>query len=120
MTNLAVFAADFEGEAIRVNEKGQFSVFDVLSVFVKPTVRNGKQAEDINPRQVYKSITERNPEVVQFCDNFKFSGKGQRDTPVADRRTIVMIEVVAANHLDYPRRPDVTPVPSQRSCLNLP
>lgn len=33
MTNLAVFAADFEGEAIRVNEKGHFSVFDVLVGF---------------------------------------------------------------------------------------
>ena len=91
MTNLSVFAADFEGDAIRGNEKGQFSIFDVLSAFVKPTVRNGKQAEDINPRQVYKSITERNPEVVQFCDNFKFPGKGQRETPVADEEGIYQI-----------------------------
>lgn len=91
MTNLSVFAGDYEGQSIRVNEDGQFSVFDVLTAFIKPSERNGSVGVSINPRQVYKSITERNPEVVQFCDNFKFPGRGQRETPVATEEGIYQI-----------------------------
>lgn len=79
--NLAVF--EFNGQAVRSTGDGRFSVFDVLMAFIDPTERKGKKAAAINPRQVFKSITERNPEVVQFCDNFKFPGRGQRETPVA-------------------------------------
>ena len=84
MTNLAVFAADFEGEAIRVNEKGQFSVFDVLVSF-------GAAGKKQNAQVVYSRIVASNPEVSTFCSNFKFPGRGQRDTPIADEEGIYQI-----------------------------
>ena len=84
MTNLTVFAADFEGEAIRLNEKGQFSVFDVLVSF---GVADKKQ----NAQVVYNRIVASNSEVSTFCSNFKFPGRGQRDTPVADEEGVYQI-----------------------------
>lgn len=89
MSNLTVF--DFDGQAVRPTGDGRFSVLDVLVAFVEPTERKGKKAEAINPRQILKSITGRNPEVVQFLDNFKFPGKGQRQTPVANVEGICQI-----------------------------
>lgn len=91
MSNLTVFAGEYDGKAIRVTEDGLFSVFDVLVAFIPPSERKGKQAEGINPRQVLKSITARNPEVVQVLDNFKFPGRGQKNTPVASEEGIYEI-----------------------------
>ena len=91
MVNLANFTGDFEGMAIRVTEDGRFSVYDVLVAFLKPTNRKGSAGESINPRQVYKSLSDRNPEVVHFVDNLKFPGRGQRDTPVANEEGIYQI-----------------------------
>ena len=36
-----------------------------------------------NPKQVWLRLTESHPEVVGKCDNLKFPGSGQRETPVA-------------------------------------
>ena len=83
MTNLTVFAADFEGDIIRVNEKGQFSVFDVLFTF-KVTDRSHCQS-------TLKRICDKYPEVNANLVNFKFPGRGQRDTPVANEDGIYQI-----------------------------
>ena len=83
MTNLAVFAADFEGEAIRVNEKGHFSVFDVLVGF--------NVTDKSHCQSTLKRICDKYPEVNANLVNFKFPGRGQRDTPVADEEGIYQI-----------------------------
>jgi prophage antirepressor-like protein len=83
--------SEFDGQKVRATEDGQFSVFDVLVAFIPTAVRNGKKGKAINPRQVLKSITERNPEVVQFLNNFKFPGRGQRETPITNEEGIYQI-----------------------------
>jgi hypothetical protein len=88
---LSVYMGEYEGNNIRVTEDGRFSVYDVLAAFVKPTVRNGKQSKEINPTQLFKTITDKNPEVLQFSGKFKFPGRGQRDTPVANEEGIYQI-----------------------------
>lgn len=72
MTSI-VSAWESEVGLIRVTPKGQPSVFDMIRVL-------GGQK---NPRQVWDRITAAHPEVVQICDNFRFSGRGQRNTPIA-------------------------------------
>lgn len=89
MSSLAVF--EFGGQSIRATGDGRFSVYDVLVAFIPVTKRAGKKGEAINPRQLHKSIAERYPEVVQLSDNFKFPGRGQRETPVATEEGIYQI-----------------------------
>ena len=48
-------------------------IFDIIQLL------GGKK----NPRQVWDSIIDLYPEVVQKTDNLKFPGAGQRKTPVA-------------------------------------
>ena len=91
MANLSIFAGEYQGNTIRVTEDGRFSVFDVLVAFVTEYEAMQGRDRQINPRQVYKSITERNSEVVHFVDNYKFPGKGQRETPVANEEGIYKI-----------------------------
>ncbi len=43
---------------------------------------------------VFSRVSEAFPEVLTGCSNFKFSGRGQRETPVAEVRTIVEIIMV--------------------------
>lgn len=90
MNNLAVFAGEYDGTSIRVTGD-QFSVYDVLVAFVEPTERKGVKGTAINPRQIYKSITERYPELVQKMDSFKFPGRGQQVTPVTSEEGIYNI-----------------------------
>jgi len=40
---------------------------------------------------VFKRLAERYPEVTTTCSNFKFAGQGQRETPVANAKTLVQI-----------------------------
>ena len=47
-----------------------------------------------NCSNVYSRVSEAFPEVLRNCNNFKFSGRGQRETPVADARTAVEIIMV--------------------------
>lgn len=61
-----------EGD-IRITPAGQPSVFDMIRVL-------GGQK---NPHEAWNRLTESHPEVVQKCENLKFSGRGQRQTPVA-------------------------------------
>jgi hypothetical protein len=59
--------------AIRISQSGQPSVFDMIKVL-------GGQK---NPRDAWQRLVESHPEVVGKCDNLRFPGPGQRDTPVA-------------------------------------
>lgn len=61
-----------DGE-IRITPQGQPSVFDMIKVL-------GGQK---NPHQVWNRLTETHAEVLPKCENLKFPGPGQRDTPVA-------------------------------------
>ena len=79
MTNLITFDG-FSDTEIRVTPDGRFSVYDVIKFC-------GCSGE----RKVWERLSERFPEVVAKCHNFKFSGKGQRDTPVTDRAGIMQI-----------------------------
>ena len=79
MTNLIKFEA-LDDAAIRVNEDGRYSIFDVIRLC-------GCSSE----RKVWERLTERYPEVVAKCHNFKFQGRGQRETPVTDREGILYI-----------------------------
>lgn len=88
MSNLTIFEGQYDGHTIRVTEDGRFSVYDVLVAFIPPLDQNGSS---INPRQFLKSITARNPEVVQLLDNFKFPGRGQRETPVATEEGLYQV-----------------------------
>ncbi len=36
-----------------------------------------------NPRQAWERLVESHPEVVPKCDNLRFPGRGQRETPIA-------------------------------------
>ena len=70
-TSLARWA--YEDGDIRMTPDGQPSIFDMIRVL-------GGQK---NPRDVWQRLIESHSEVVGKCDNLKFPGPGQRETPVA-------------------------------------
>lgn len=84
MSNLPVFAGEFDGTAIRVTEDGRFSVFDVLVAF-------GTADKKQNAKNVLDRLCSQYSEVSTFCSNFKFPGRGQRETPVATEEGIYQI-----------------------------
>ena len=59
--------------SIRVNSAGQPSIFDMIKTL------GGKK----NPWDCWRRLIETHPEVVAKCEDFRFTGRGQRDTPVA-------------------------------------
>lgn len=59
--------------SIRVTAAGQPSIFDMIKVL------GGQKA----PHKCWERIAQANPEVVSKCQNLKFPGPGQRETPVA-------------------------------------
>lgn len=61
------------GAKIRRTEDGRCSVYDLIGAAGKG-----------NPRDAWKSLIEEYPEVVGKTDNFKFPGRGQKETPVTD------------------------------------
>jgi hypothetical protein len=69
------------GENVRVTPDRSTSVFDFIRVV-------GGQK---NPRTTFDRLCKTHPEVVRFCDNWKFPGARQRDTPVAGREGILQI-----------------------------
>lgn len=79
MTNIVRFD-DLENAEIRVTDDGRFSVFDVIKLC-------GQKSQ----REVWKRIQAQYKEVVTKCDGFKFAGRGQQDTPVANRENILYI-----------------------------
>ena len=44
-----------------------------------------------NPKEEYKRLADRYPEVATTCDYFQFAVQGQRKTPVANAKTLVQI-----------------------------
>ena len=62
------------------------AVYDVLQLVTGCSATNCSN--------VFCRVSEAFPEVLTNCSNFKFSGKGQRETPVAEARTIVEIIMV--------------------------
>lgn len=77
--NLISFEEISDSE-IRVNENGCYSVFDVIRFC-------GCKSQ----HEVWKRLCVSFPEVLTKCENFKFPGKGQRETPVANRENILYI-----------------------------
>jgi very-short-patch-repair endonuclease len=88
MTNIIKFDG-FDSNEIRTTEDGRFSVYDVIKFC-------GKK----NPHDAWKSLCEQFPEVLTQCEYFKFSGRGQRKTPVADRQAIELILQYIGCHPD--------------------
>jgi hypothetical protein len=82
MSNINIVSAlSFENDEIRTTENNQMSVFDFIRVV------GGSQ----NPSQTLKRMQKTYPEVIPMCYDFKFPGKGQRNTPVADKEGILRI-----------------------------
>lgn len=91
MTNLITFD-NFDNAEIRITEDGRYSVYDVIRFCTgskNPSQFWNGDKTDRPTRQ--KGIVERFPEVIRKTDNFKFPGKGQRETPVANRENILYI-----------------------------
>jgi len=86
MTNIIHFDGFGDNADIRVTEDGRYSVYDVIKFC-------GKK----NPHQAWSGDNRGNglvstfPEVIQKVENFKFTGRGQRETPVATRENILYI-----------------------------
>lgn len=73
MSNLTPF--EFEGQVIRSTGDGRFSIYDVLVAFGVCGVKDC--------RNVFKRICDKYSEVLTFSENFKFPGRGQRETPIS-------------------------------------
>lgn len=83
MTKLTCFVGEYDGAPIRTTEDRQFSVYDVLVAF---GVSDKQHAQT-----VFSRIANKHSEVDHFCVNFKFPGRGQRETPVATEENIYQI-----------------------------
>jgi hypothetical protein len=71
----------FSSPEVRKTENGLYSVFDAIRFI----------AQKDNQRLVWKRLSTQHPEVVTKVTTFKFDGKGQKETPVTDKRTIIEI-----------------------------
>lgn len=69
--NLELWSCD-DGE-IRMTSSGQASVFDIIRVL------GGQKS----PHKAWERLCESHSEVLTKCQNFRFPGQGQRETPVA-------------------------------------
>lgn len=76
-------AFDKEGSKVRATADKRFSVYDVLVAF--------GVTDKANCRNVFSRITSKYPEVLTKCINFKFPGRGQRQTPVATEEGMYQI-----------------------------
>ena len=83
MNSLSFFTHDFGDHEIRVVGDGRFSVYDVLVAF--QVTDKAHAAETLN------RIADKYSEVRDFCVNFKFPGRGQRETPVTDEEGMYQI-----------------------------
>ena len=59
------------------------SVYDVLGALT------GYTSAQYN--HLFSRLTQQYPEILALCTNFKFTGRGQRDTPVTDAEGIIQI-----------------------------
>jgi hypothetical protein len=101
----SVFPVNIEdfGEEVRFTPDGRISVYDGISTVLRMSegLDSGiewrsleKKRFDDLARKQWERIQDKYSEVVTRCHNFRFSGKGQRDTPVADLQTFGEILVV--------------------------
>jgi len=88
MTNNIVAKIDlgFADSGIRITDDGRFSVLDVIKFCGK---KNPAQVWSGDNRQ--NGLTSKYSEVAQRCDSFKFPGRGQQFTPVANKENILCI-----------------------------
>ena len=77
--SLIVNFEDFHN-TVRATEDGLYSVYDVI-----------RFSGMTNPGRSWGGLTRRFPELKDRVENFKFPGRGQRDTPVATRENILYI-----------------------------
>jgi hypothetical protein len=61
-----------EGRKVRTTPSGRVAVFDVIA-----SATGAK-----NPHDAWRRLAKAYPEVLAFCEDFKFQGTGQRATPV--------------------------------------
>ncbi len=69
---------------IRINKDGLISVFDLIQVCAEFKGQDSKY-------MVWIKLTERFPEVLSKVEDFKFQGKGQKNTPVCTKETALEI-----------------------------
>jgi hypothetical protein len=82
MSNINIVSGlSFENDEIRATNDGRISVYDFIRVV-------GGQKD---PRKTWERLKERYSEVALLCHNFQFPGKGQRNTPVADKAATLQI-----------------------------
>ena len=89
MASLAEFSAliNIEGKVRKTSESpARVSILDVIGTITET------KAADVT--HVWQRLKTRYPEVLFGCQNFKFAGPGQRETPVADARGITEIIMV--------------------------
>lgn len=73
---------------IRVDELERFSIYDIIKVI------GGKKS----PRETWKRLCGEYPEVVQKTTTYKFPGRGQNFTPVANKETVEEILTILGCH----------------------
>lgn len=91
MSKLSIFVAEHKGKSIRMTPDGQFSVYDVLVAF-------GCYPNADTARITFGRICKANPEVSTFCSDFKFPGRGQRETPVTTEEGMYQILMLCPGH----------------------
>ena len=74
--SITTIIPELDNAEIRRTPDGRASVYDLIEVV-------GQQK---SPRKVWQRLKVSHPEVVTKCHDFKFSGRGQQETPVTDRQ----------------------------------
>lgn len=78
---MTITMPELDNAAIRRTTDGRVSVYDLIKV-----VGTSK-----NPYDSWKRLCEQYSEVLEKCENFKFTGRGQKETPVTSREGAVYI-----------------------------
>ena len=65
---------ELDNASIRRTPDGRVSVYDLITVV-------GQQKD---PYNVWKRLCSQYPEVLTLCQDFKFPGRGQKETPITD------------------------------------
>lgn len=73
--HLMTVIPELNNASIRRTTDGRCSVYDMISVL-------GQQEK---PHEVWEKLYKTHSEVLAFCENFRFPGKRQKETPVTDR-----------------------------------
>lgn len=73
---MSTIIPELDNAEIRRTPDGRASVYDLIEAA-------GQQK---SPRKVWQRLKASHPEVVTKCHDFKFSGRGQKETPVTDRQ----------------------------------